>query len=70
MTRKNHSPKKTTIQISVETRRKLEKLKLTKRETMDEVINRLLQRASFPAAVGSAAKAGEGPRLNAEVKEA
>jgi hypothetical protein len=49
----------TTITVKKSTRKKLEQLKLTKHETMDEVINRLIE-----AAVGSAAQAGEGPRLN------
>ena len=54
----------TTITVKKNTRKKLERLKITRHETMDEVINRLI------AAVGSAAQAGEGPRFNAaqEVK--
>jgi len=34
----------TTIQIRKETREKLKKLRITKRETYDEIINRLMKK--------------------------
>ena len=39
----------TTIQVRKETREKLNALRLTKRESYDEIINRLIKNAESPA---------------------
>ncbi len=37
----------TTIQIKKETRKRLQELRITKRETYDEIINRLMKNAKL-----------------------